>query len=294
MLAQNLLRKDAPLTPEQWNRIDDTAVRVAKNRLVGRRFITVFGPLGAGIQSIQQDIFAGVDAGSVSLLGEEEIHPVHVEARQYSAVPILFKDFIVHWRDLETALNCGTPLDVSAAAGAASFVAEAEDSLILNGSESLGIEGLMNAKWRNTVPLLNWDESGQAFQNVVDATKKLIDSGFYGPYAMVVSPDMYAKMQRVYDNTGVLEINQVRELITAGVFQTPALSNEDAVVVSTGAENFDMAIAQDLITAYLGPEHMNHPFRVFEALTLRIKRPQAVCTLESHGEEKEKSKKTGA
>jgi uncharacterized linocin/CFP29 family protein len=280
MQVQNLLREDAPLTPEEWNRIDQVVVSVARERLVGRRFISVFGPLGAGVQAVYQDIFAGVDAGQVSLLGEEDIHPVHAETRSFKAIPIIYKDFVIHWRDIETAHTMSTPLDTSAAAGAASFVAEAEDNLILNGSEALGLEGLANAKWRNTVPLLNWDESGQAFQNVVNATEKLIGEGFYGPFAMVVSPSMYAKMQRVYDNTGVLEINQVREIVEAGVFRTPVLPDNTGIVVSTGAENFDIAVAQDLVTAYLGPQDMSHPFRVLEALVLRIKRPQAICTLE--------------
>ena len=37
----------------------------------------------------------------------------------------------------------------------------------------------------------------------------------------------------------------------------------------------------DLISAYLGPEQMNHPFRIFESLVLRIKRPGAICTIEA-------------
>ena len=31
---------------------------------------------------------------------------------------------------------------------------------------------------------------------------------------------------------------------------------------------------------FLGPEKMNHPFRVMESLVLRIKRPGAIVTLE--------------
>jgi uncharacterized linocin/CFP29 family protein len=233
------------------------------------------------------DVFAGVDTGEVSLLADEDTHPVHAETRTFMPIPIIFKDFKLFWRDIETSRKLGTPLDLSAAAGASVFVAQAEDDLILNGNEKQKLEGLMNAKWRNTVPLLNWDEPGQAFQNVVDATRKLIDASYYGPYAMAVSPTMYAKMQRVYDNTGVLEINQVRELVTAGVYQTPVLDGDAAVIVSTGAQNLDIAIAQDLITAYLGPENMNHPFRVLEALVLRIKRPEAICTLEAQGKAKQ-------
>lgn len=281
MLPQNLLREDAPLTAEEWARIDETVVRTARNRLVGRRFINILGPLGPGAQCVPRDVFASTNTGSVSVLGEEDIHPIRIENRTFMPIPTIHKDFHIYWRDIETSRNTGAPLDVSGAAGAASFVADQEDSLILNGDEKLGLEGLTNAGRRNSVPLLDWDEPGQAFQNVVNAIQKLVDSGFYGPYAMVVSPVMFAKMQRVYGSTGVLEINQVRELATMGVFQTAALKDSKAVVVSTGAENLDIAIAQDLVTAYLGPIDMNHPFRVLEALVLRIKRPEAICTLQS-------------
>ncbi|HEY3297967.1 MAG TPA: family 1 encapsulin nanocompartment shell protein, partial [Armatimonadota bacterium] len=89
-----------------------------------------------------------------------------------------------------------------------------------------------------------------------------------------------------------LEINQVRELVTAGVFQTPVIEDNAAVIVSTGPQNMDVAVAQDLVTAYLGPEHMNQPFRVLESLSLRIKRPESICTLEPAAEGKGKSGKS--
>jgi len=294
MLEQNLLRSEAPITAEEWDAIDRTVVAMAKSQLVGRRFINVFGPLGAGVQSYHQDVFAGTDSATISMMGNEDIHPVHAETRKFVTFPIIFKDFMIFWRDIETSRSFGLPLDTSSAAGAAIFVARAEDSLILNGDDQLGIEGLMNAKWRNTVPLLDWSVPGQAFQNVVNATRKLIADGYFGPFAMVVSPGMFAMMQRVYDNTGVLEINQVRELVTAGVFQSPVLSDSDAVIVSVGPQNLDIAIAQDFITAYLGPEHMNHPFRVLESLVLRIKRPESICTLEPQDSDKGKSSRTRA
>jgi uncharacterized linocin/CFP29 family protein len=284
MLDSLLIRDEAPLTPAEWQEIDSVVVHVATSQLVGRRFINVFGPLGAGVQSYHQDIFAGTDSATISMVANEDIHPVHAETRKFMTLPIIFKDFSIYWRDIETSRAFNMPLDTSAAAGASMFVARGEDSLILTGDDKLGMEGLMNAKWRNTVPLLDWDEPGKAFLNTVNATRKLIQDGFYGPFAMVVSPSMFAKMQRVYDGTGVLEINQVRELVTAGVFQTPVIDDNQAVVVSTGPQNLDIAIAQDFVTAYLGPDHMNQPFRVLESLTLRIKRPESICTLEPQAE----------
>lgn len=280
MLEKNLQREESPLSPEQWSQLDEMVVRVARNQLVARRFISIFGPIGSGVQCYHMDIFAGADIGEISILGEEETHPVHAEARQFLPLPLIYKDFRLFWRDLESSANFNTPLDLSAAAGAATFVAQAEDRLILNGNDALNLEGLLNAKWRNIIPLLNWDAPGQAFQNVVNAHAKLIQDDFFGPFALVVSPDMYARMQRVFDNTGVLEIEQVRNLMNAGIYQSPVMPPDRAVVVSAGPENLDITIAQDIITAYLGPDKMNHPFRVFESLVLRIKRPQAICTLD--------------
>ena len=38
----------------------------------------------------------------------------------------------------------------------------------------------------------------------------------------------------------------------------------------------DLAIGQDLVTGYLGSSEMNHDFRVFETVLLRLKNPNAV------------------
>jgi uncharacterized linocin/CFP29 family protein len=114
----------------------------------------------------------------------------------------------------------------------------------------------------------------------VDATQALVQNGFFGPYALVVSPTLYTQMHQVHPGTGVLEIEHIRQLITDGVYQSPLLQDGYGMIVSTGAQNFDLAVAQDLTVAYLGAEHMNHPFRVFESVYLRIKRHGSICTLE--------------
>jgi uncharacterized linocin/CFP29 family protein len=51
-------------------------------------------------------------------------------------------------------------------------------------------------------------------------------------------------------------------------------------VIATGASNMDLVVAQDLTTAYVASENLNHIFRVLESVVLRIKRPQSIVTLE--------------
>lgn len=273
-------RSAAPLRDEDWQAIDTVVVEVARRQLVGRRVIPVFGPLGAGSQDVDYDVFTGTDEAVISTLGEST-DPVRAKRRVHEHLPMIFKDFLLYWRDIEAARMVGTPLDIGAAAAAAAFVAQKEDDLILNGHEELGYPGLTTAEGRHIIEAGDWDVPGTAFNDVVNATRTLLNAGFYGPYAVILNPKAFSQMQRVYANSGVLEINHVREIATGGVFQTPLLRDKLGLVVSMGIQNFDIAIGQDFVTAYLGPEKMNHPFRVFESLVLRIKRPGAIATFET-------------
>lgn len=276
-----LNRAESPLRPGDWELIDRTVVEVARRSLIGRRFIPVFGPLGAGVQDVDYDLFTGTGGAQVAVFGETETSMVRAQRRVHENIPILYKDFMLYWRDLETARQIHSPLDISAAAAAAHIVAQEEDTLIFQGHAECGYEGLINASGRHTLPARDWTEPGNAFQDVVEARALLLEAGFAGPYAVIVNPVWYSQIHRVYANSGVLEINHLRELAPTGVFQTSVLKDGQGLLLSAGIQNFDLAVGQDLITSYLGVERMNYPFRVFETLVLRLKRPGAICTFES-------------
>lgn len=270
-----------PLSEERWRELNQAVSAVAKRRLVGRRFLDLYGPLGAGVQSVQNDVYTGTEKAAIGILGEETIQPVRAANRQMLTIPILYKDFSLYWRDIQTAEQFGMPLDWSAAAGASSYVADREDDMIFNGVKELGYFGLLHAPGRMSRALGNWEKPGTAMMVISDAIEALVATGFYGPYCLITSPALYAKLARIVEKTGIAEISHIRELCTDGVFRSSVLPADSAVLLSTGPQNFDLAIAQDFRVAYLGAERMNHPFRVFECAVLRIKRPQAICTLEA-------------
>src|SRR4051812_30929778 len=270
-----------PLREEEWARLNETVVQVARRALTGRRILDIYGPLGAGVQTVPHDEYSGVSAGAVDIVGEQETASVFTDIRKFKTIPIIYKDFLLHWRDIEAARTHNMPLDVSAAAGAAALCAQQEDELIFYGDPKLGHEGLMNATGRLTVGMANWSEPGAGYLSIVEATRKLNEHGHYGPYAIVLSPRLWSMLHRIYEKTGVLEIETIRPLAVDGVYQSNRLRGDSGVVVSTGRENLDLAVAMDMSTAYLGAERMNHPFRVLECLILRIKHPDAICTLEA-------------
>ena len=278
-MVEFLMREQAPLSASQWEVIDRTVEETARRLLVGRRIIPVYGPVSVGLQAIPADMLPNIDGGVVSLIDRESAVVSPVVPRQFLPLPIIYRDFVLHWRDIEASRQFSIPLDASAAAVAAAFVAQKEDDLIFNGSADLRLPGLRTVENRTTIPMRDWSAMGNGFADVRDAIQRLIAAGFPGPYAVVLSPVLYAHINRVYENTGVLEIEQIQKLALAGVFQTPVVPEPTALVISVGAENMDLVIAQDLVTAFLQVENLNSYFRVLEILTLRIKRPGAVCTV---------------
>lgn len=273
-------RKAAPLTDAEWTRIDEAVVGTATRMLIGRRVVEVLGPLGSGVYSIPYSVFNGKTTAGIDMVGEKEDYIVEASRRATVNLPILYKDFKIMWRDVEADRHLGLPLDVSTAAVAANYVAVQEDDLIFNGNAELGHEGLFTAKGRLTQQIGNWEETGTALADVVKAVGQLSQAGHYGPYAMVVSPVLYGRMVRVFGNTGMLELDQVKALISGGVYYSNVISGNKAVIVATGSQNLNLAVGQDMVTAFMGPANMNHVFRVLETVALLIRRADAICTIE--------------
>lgn len=275
-----LARSDSPLTEKEWEKIDEIVVSTARTHLVGRKFIPVFGPFGVGQQVVANDLYSGEEGSNVDMSGDGESTPLGTGQRQYLQLPIIYKDFQIHWRDVETSRQQNMPLDCSLAAAATAFLADTEDDLIFNGRSDIGAEGILTVKNRNQLAKGDWNDPGKIFDDVVKAIEVLTTDGFYGPYALVLSPKLYALANRVYENTGRLELEQIKEVVMGGVFRSARLASDQAVLVSTGPQNMDLAVSQDLITAYIDTDNLNHVFRVMEMVALRIKRPASICTFE--------------
>jgi len=267
------------LKHEDLEKLQRAVCETTERNLVGRKFIEVYGPLGKGVQCVPLDTYAIPSWASVDMLGEGG-DAIHTLKRDIAHIPLIYKDFWLFWRDIEASKKCETPLDISAAVGAAVAAATREDDLIFNGLPEMDMAGLLSVNGRNTLKLSDWSVVGNGFQDVVVAVEKLRTLGFFPPYALVVSPKLYALLHKVYERTGQLEIKGVSELVKGGVYQSPVFKKDVALVVATGRQNLDLAVGTNFKIEYWGPQDLNHRFRVVGSSVLRIKCPQAICTLE--------------
>jgi uncharacterized linocin/CFP29 family protein len=248
-MSDYLMRGDAPLTDAEWAHLDKTVVETAKQLLMGRRFLDLVGPFGLGL----------------------EIVPVGTgDNRHHIELTVLDAEFMIYWKDLAANRKMGLPLSTSMAARAAITCARREDELIFS--------GLFNAADKG-VSIDDWTEPGVPLADVVKATELLFNDGYPGPYAVVLSPDLYTQTQRVSRGMGRMVSKLITDTASGGLFRSQLLDKGQGLVLSLGAFNFDLVVGQDLVTAYQGNEGLDHSFRVMETVALRVKRPGAICKL---------------
>lgn len=263
-----LSRDSAPFAEEFWQEIDSVVVDAARRNLVGRRFLTVFGPLGAGAQSIN------IDSAKKAEKFEDGV--VRTEGRQYSEIPQVFDDFYLLWRDIEASDKAGYPADLSSAMAAAESVARREDKLIFFGNKAMGLAGIMNAPGVNKIKRGDWKSGENAFADIAKGISTLDEKGFLGRYALVLSPDLHLDLQRIQPGTGMMEIDRVSKMVDGRLYRAPVLGIKQAALVCCEPQYMDLVIGQDMATAYLELVDLNHHLRVLETVLPRLKRPDAV------------------
>lgn len=266
-----LSREGSPISEELWEKIDSEVVSMARKVLIGRRFLNIYGPLGAGVQSINID--------DLSELDENEGNLVKISGRRFEQIPLLTQDFSLLWRDLELSEQTGMPVDLSAVQRASSAIAKKEDELILLGNKDFGYEGLLTAQGVIRLPISNWEEGENPVKDISAGLVKFIENDLVGKKTLILSPDLFIKLQRIQPGTGMTEYDRLSKLVN-NIYQTAILGSGKAILVCSEPQYMDLVIGQDMVTSYLETRNLNHYFRIIETALLRLKNKNAVIVFE--------------
>lgn len=264
-----LQRDDVPFASAAWPRIDAAVTGAARARLCVRRLLEVEGPYGYALESTAAP-------GSRTL--EEGDDESSARVNRVMPVPELEASFELPIRDLAAFEENGQPFDVGPAVRAAVRVAEREDALLLKGSDKLGIKGLLNSPGVQSLALASWDAVGAGLGNVLQAVGKLEEAGHYGPYALALAPGLYNLLFRLFPQTARSELEQLREVATAGIVKAPALK-QAGLLVAANREVAAIVVGRDLETSFVGPSGRRYEFAVSESVALQLRDPSAVCVL---------------
>jgi len=255
-----------------WADIDNTVVNTVRTHIIGRRFLPLYGPLGAGVRSINIDT---VNSGEESSDGF-----VKTTGRKFVELPQIYEDFTLNWRDIEHSNSTGLPLDLSKVKLAAQAIAIKEDTLIFFGNEFLGVEGLFTAEGTVKLQKSDWNADDNAFRDVATGLSVLRSKNLIGRYSLVLSPDLYVQLQHIHPGLGIMEEERIRKMLDGNLFNAPVLGSNKAVLVCSEPQYMDLAVGKDIETAYLESKDLNHVFRILETVALRIKHKEAVIIFE--------------
>lgn len=267
-----LARDTVSFSEEFWEKIDKTIVDTVRKNLIGRQFLSLFGPLGSGVMSIH------IDELTVNEEAGEGV--IRTKGRRFTEIPQIFEDFILLWRDIENSEQAGFPLDLSRAMVAAQAIAKKEDNIIFFGNEFLECEGLFNTPGVSKISRSDWATGENAFSDIVNGLSMFNSKGLIGHYSLIVSPDVFAQLQRIQPALGMMEADRIRKMLDGRLFNAQVLGKNKAILVCAEPQYMDLVLGKDMETGYLETKDFNHVFRILETAALRIKCKDAIVVFE--------------
>lgn len=283
-------RTDAPVTPEQYKYIDEAVKIAARQAMVGRRLLPVYGPLGFGKDAVTYDKLTEVSNAQINLAWKVAFSEDIVNlTRTTLPVPVLSKAFRINRRSLEASRTVGTPLDVATAKSAAYKVALLEDQLIILGYAADGsnydIKGLYNAANNDYSSAADWGTASNIVTSINGAINLLINDNIYPPYNLVLNPTQWSEAGVLISNTGISYRQWIRETIGGEIFVTPTITAGTGMMLAAGDRGFfDLAVGVDLTTELeqLDLSKGRDLFGlVYECVVPRIWETNAICKLSS-------------
>lgn len=279
------------LTDYELNLVETQIVKTVRPLLVGRQLMPIRNLPHAGFTKYTFYTESDMGQATISMTGEEPSKDKVDLTEGYVKIPIISKDYVLHWRDVLARRNQGEDLNTQHAENAARQVAEEEDRLILTGGTlagaiwpALGIEGLCTATGNLAQACGAWPANAAA--NVAAAKQQLRAGGYYGPYKLVMRSAIYAVLEALIANTEKWYFQAIGELI-GGVENILVSDNfyaadggvDGAMLVDVQPGNFDLLIGSDISNFSLQNDAMNYECKVWEAVVPVIKRPLSIVEL---------------
>jgi len=276
------------LTDDEVNYLETAIVKTVRPMLIGRQLMPIRTLGHAGYKKYTFYTENDMGQAMLSMTGEEQSMDVVDLTETPVNIPIISKDYMLHWRDVIMRRNQGEDLNTQHAENAARQVAEEEDKLILSGEytgwPALGITGLATATDKQSTVGGDW--SANCLTYVAAAKALLRTAGYYGPYRLIMNSTWYGQLEALISNTEKWYFQAVGELI-GGVENILVSDNlyasdggtDRVLLVDVQPGNFELVVGAD-ITNYLAQlPTMNYQGKVWEAVVPVVKRGNAIVEI---------------
>jgi len=283
------------LTDYEINLIETSIVKTVRPLLVGRTLMPTKSLASAGFTQYTYYTENDMGQATISMTGEEQSMDLVDLTESHVHIPIISKDYNLHWRDVLKRRDSGEDLNTQHATNAARQVAEEEDRLIISGEDTtwpaMGLAGLRSGRAAaNTTNGANWDAAAgagpiAALADIATGKAGLRALGHMGPYKTIMPSAVYGPCFEQllptpsekwgFEALGELLGGQQNIIVSDSCYSATGIL-DSALLVDTTPGNFELLIGAD-ITNYLAQlPTMNYQGKVWEAVVPVIKRPNAI------------------
>lgn len=284
----NALRNQGTLRKDEWLKLDEKVIEVAKQKLIItgdllNRGLSYQLPNAMGITEIEWEVQSDMTAAEISMDGNTQSQNDRVTyASRYLPIPIIHKDFAINLRALEASRNKGLPLDTTQVQLATSIVTERVEQLIFTGSDisssSKKVPGLLNFASRNTGSATGSGWTVETGANILIDVLKMINAlegdNMYGPYALYVSYAAYNNMLNDFKANSdksilsrILELPQIETIKPASY-----LTGTVAIMLQMTSDVIDIVDGiQPTVVSWESNGGMRLNFKVLSILVPRLK-----------------------
>lgn len=279
------LRTNDLLRKEEWERLDEALVRVARARLNGIQdlrsagLVRNLGSLGVLIDQYEKvsEFTAAHQDMDVVTVGDEDTAEFQLES---VPIPITHHGFRLGLRHLQASRTIGAPIDTTNVELATRQVVEKLENTLFNGGDVVvggnPIYGYTNHPDRNTGTLTAaWTNAGarDIILDVVQMIGAAEAAGYFGPFMLYCPQDYWSELRDDYkaesERTYYERITAINEVQDIKV--TPALADE-VVLVNMTSDVVDLSIGQDITTVeWQSMGGLMAHFKVMAAMAPRVK-----------------------
>lgn len=255
-----LKRSIAPISDDAWKEIDERAKEVLKSILTTRKVLKVNGPKGWEFAAVPEgrleyieDNKEGVCTGSYKL-------KKLVEAR---------KSFTLNKWELDNVGRGAKDIDLGPLEEAVRELALFEENALYNGYKKGEILGLVEmAEHRMKVE----GEGNEILRQLGDGVEALKNSYAQGPYDLVVSRELYSKLNVIF--AGIFLLKAAEEVIGGKVIPSEVL--DGALLLPRRNGEVEFTLGQDFAIGYENEDNKSVTLFITESFTLRVLDPETI------------------
>ena len=241
------------LTYEQVKYVETKVVEQVHEKLVGRQIMPLISLPDAGYKWYKYYEEEDMGPAAIGMEGIAQADDIPNYPAHEQKLPVIWKTFMIQWRDALAARHQGPQLLERYPRNAARQVAEEEDKLLLTGEytgwNALGIHGLLRSAGHvNAGNGNHWPTD--SISDILDGWADLQGSGFINQKPVLIGPpDLIKCLYAQLPNTEISYMGYLLKEILAGVYESNSLfaadgGQDSVLLVIPGIDNFAMIEAQ--------------------------------------------------